>query len=664
MMDVGRHPRIELLTYSEVEAVSGYVGNFKVRVRCKARYVDEKECTACGNCVSVCPIVKPDEFQAGLATRRAIYIPFPQAVPSAYLIKMDECLGHNPIACGKCLEACDKKCIDFAAQDEVVELDVGTIIIATGMDVYDPTALGEYGYTRHENVITSLEFERLISAGGPTQGHFVRPSDRRRPRRIGFVQCVGSRTASSLTNPDGSRGNLYCSNICCMNTVKDSLLLLDHYPDTEITVFYMDIRAFGKGFEDLFMRSKAAGVRYLRGLPGEVSQDADTGNLKVYVENTTTGQLEEQEFDLLILSVGAIPRRETDPVRQLLTLSRTGDGFLMEAHPKLKPVDTPTKGVYIAGCVESPKDIKDSVTQASAAAARAGIMLNTPKIKVEAISAVVDSDACKKCGRCVPVCPFSAITWEKGQVARVISAACAGCGTCAAECPFDAITIRHSTDQQIYAMIDAILEENPLDKIVAFACNWCSYAGADTAGTSRLQYPPHARLIRTMCSSRVNPDFIWHAFQKGAPVVLVSGCHYADCHYINANRNTVRRVDALWEGLARLGVRPERLQLDWCSAAEGQKWARIITELETLRQSVTAEEVEGTKAALRGQKVPLVSKVWRLKEPTPVRMRCMRCGHTWEAVFNLAADQERTCPVCRNNGVRVILDEQMGDENA
>ncbi|MBN1316813.1 MAG: CoB--CoM heterodisulfide reductase iron-sulfur subunit A family protein, partial [Anaerolineales bacterium] len=341
MMDAGRHPNIELMAYSEIEDVSGYVGNFNVRVRKKARYVNEKECTACGECVAVCPIVQPDGFQMGLSTRRAIYIPFPQAVPSAYLIDMDACLGDNPIACGKCLEACDKKCIDFDMKDVIVDLNVGAVVVATGMDVYDPTPLDEYGYTSFENVITSMEFERLISAGGPTEGHFVRPSDGERPRRIGFIQCVGSRTRHSNANPDGRRGNPYCSNICCMNTVKDSLLLKDHYPDTDITVYYMDIRAFGKGFEDLFMRSKANGVKYVRGLPGEVIGAPDTGNLIACVENTTTGKLEKQEFDMLVLSVGAEPRRETDLVRQLFTLSRASDGFLMEAHPKLKPVDAP-----------------------------------------------------------------------------------------------------------------------------------------------------------------------------------------------------------------------------------------------------------------------------------------------------------------------------------
>jgi len=636
------------MAYSEVEDVSGYVGNFKVRVRKKARYVDEKECTACGDCAKVCPIVKPDEFQMGLSTRRAIYIPFPQAVPSAYIVNMHECLGDNPIACGKCIERCDKKCIDFDMRDEIVELEVGAVIVATGMDTYDPTELDEYGYTRYENVITSMEFERLISAGGPTEGHFIRLTDRQTPKRIGFVQCVGSRSQV--------RGNPYCSNICCMNTVKDSLLLRDHYPDIDITVFYMDMRAFGKGFEDLYMRSKEMGVKYIRGLPGEVKEDPETTSLRLFVENTTTGRLEQHEVDMLVLSIGAVPRQD-GRIKDLLSLARTADGFFMEAHPKLKPVDTPTRGVYIAGCAESPKDVKDSVTQASAAAARASILLSSPKIRVEAITAVVDQELCKMCGLCASVCPYGAIVWQKKQPARVVSVACAGCGTCAAECRFEAITMRHFTDQQIYAMVDSILEENPQDKVVTFACNWCSYAGADTAGTGRMTYPPNGRLIRTMCSGRVSPDFVWYAFRQGAPVVLVSGCHLADCHYINANRNTVRRVDALWEGLERCGVRPERLQLDWCSAAEGQRWAKIMTEVEELRAAVTFEEVEQTRQALREAKVPVSSKVGKLKEPTPATMRCMRCGSQWSVTYDPAADVERMCAACRSNSVRVVVEE-------
>ena len=642
-MDVGRHPNIELLVYSEVEDVRGYVGNFKIRIRKKARYVDENECTSCGDCAAVCPVVVPDEFQVGLGSRKAVYIPFPQAVPSAYIVAADECLGQNPIACGKCIEACEKKCIDFDMQDEILDIDVGTIIVATGMDVYDPTALDEYGYTRFPNVITSMEFERLVSTGGPLGTHWGRPGDLTRPKRVGFVQCVGSRTV------DPERGNPYCSNVCCMNTVKEAQYLKDNYPDTDITVFYMDMRAFGKGFEELLMRSKSNGVRYLRGLPGEVRQSPDNGNLWVTVENTTASRLEVHEFDMLVLAVGATPSTDTETIRQLVSLSRSSSGFLKEAHAKLRPVDTPTKGVYIAGAAESPKDVRESVTQASAAASRASILLNKSRFSVEAITAVVDEDLCKMCGLCAPVCPFGAITWQKKQVAIVTSAACTGCGTCAAECKFGAIEMRHFSDQAIYAQIDAILEEEPLDKIVTFACNWCSYAGADTAGVSRMAYPPNARIIRTMCSGRVNPEFVWYAFQKGAPVVLVSGCHYVDCHYIDANRSTVRRTDGLWDGMQKAGLRPERLQLEWCSAAEGPRWQTIMGEAEKMRQSVAPEEVEKTREVLIKARVPSPRNPKPRDIDQPAEFACMRCGFQWAGVLRI---EERICPQCRSNSVR------------
>lgn len=592
MTDVGRHPRIKVMTLSEIENVSGYIGNFTVRVRQHARYVDEKECIACGECVDVCPVSKPDEYQMGFATRKAIYMPFPQAIPSSYVLNMEECLGNNPIACGKCREKCDKKCIDFDMHDEIVELNVGTMIVATGLEAYDPTELDEYGYTRFENVVTSLEFERLICAGGPSDGHLVRPGDGKTPKRIGFIQCVGSRSHK--------RGNPYCSNICCMNTIKDSLLLKEHYPDTEIYVFYIDIRAFGKGFEDLYNRSKQAGVRYIRGLPEHIEEDPATGNLSLRVENTTAGLVEDYELDMVVLAVGLEARHDSAQLRQTLSLSQTSDGFLAESHPKLMPVDSPTRGVFLAGCAEGPKDIKDSVTQASAAAARAGIILNADKIKMDAVKAVVDTEKCTYCEVCVRVCPYGAITASRKDKipAEITEAICAGCGACAAECRFDAITMRHFDDAQYIRQIDAALSENARDTVVAFACNWCSYAAGDLAGSSRLQYPPSAHVIRTMCSARVSDKFILHAFKLGAPIVLVSGCHFVDCHYNGANRSTQRRIDRLWSRLERLGIRPERLQLEWMSAAEGQRFARVMTEIEDMRQQVTSEEIEETKKIL------------------------------------------------------------------
>jgi len=574
-----------------VEEVSGYIGNFTVKIRKKARYVDPKLCNSCGECAKVCPVAKPDEYQMGLSTRKAIHIPFPQAVPCTYILNMDDCLGNNPIACGKCADVCEKKAISYDDRDQIVTREVGAVIVAIGLDVFDPRDVEEYGYARYENVITSMEFERLICAGGPTAGHFVRPTDHKLPRRIGFVQCVGSR------NP--RIGRPYCSNICCMNTIKDTLLLADHYPGVENVVFYQDIRSFGKSFEDMFQRSKEAGTRYVRGLPGDVVEDPRTRNLVVTVENTTSGKLEKHELDMLVLSVGVEPPKDLAKISKLLTLSKTSDGFLMESHPKLKPVDAPTRGVYFAGFCESPKDIKDSVCQAGAAASRAGALLNAGKIHIEALTSRIDGTVCTKCGLCAAVCPYGAIVWKKGEVASVVEAACAGCGACGATCQFGAITMRHFTDDQIIAQVRAILAENPQDKVFAFACNWCSYAGGDMAGISRIQYPASNRVVRTMCSARVAPEMVLEAFRCGAPVVLVSGCHYADCHYINANRQTVKRIQKLWDTLEKAGVRPDRLQLEWISAAEGQKFARVMQRMEELRKTVTMEEIEHGRKVLQ-----------------------------------------------------------------
>jgi len=569
---------------SEVVDVKGYVGNFDIKIVKRARYVDEKNCTSCGDCTKVCPVVFPDEFNVGLSSRKAIYIPFPQAVPSSYLINMNECMGRG---CSKCLEVCQKKCIHFHSSDEEINVKVGSIVVATGLEPYNPKEMDEYGYTRFENVVTSLEFERLVNAGGPTKGDLIRPKDRKPPKSVGFIQCVGSRSKR--------KGGQYCSNVCCMNTIKSTLVLKEHQPDMEIKVFYIDIRAFGKGFEDLYTRSRSLGVQYLRGLPGLVEELAD-GSMRVALENTASGKIEYHDLDMLVLALGIKPSAGTQKLQEMLGLQLTPDGFYLEAHPKLQPVDSATRGIFFAGCAEGPKDIKESVTQGSAAAARAIRLMHNGMILSEPITSEVIEAHCKACGKCAEVCPYNAITVDvKNKIpAKVNTAACAGCGTCAAECAFGAIVMNHFTDQQITSQIDTLLAENAQDKVLTFACNWCSYAGADYAGVSRLQYPANIRLIRTMCSGRVDEKFIWHAYEKGAPVVLVSGCHIGDCHYINANHWTEKRVGKIHKKMEKRGIRPERLQLAWISAAEGVRFSNVMSDMESLRKTVSAKEIEDT----------------------------------------------------------------------
>ena len=587
MSDVGKHPNIELITNAEVKELSGYIGNFKAKVLKKARYVGN--CNACGECAKVCPVTVPNEFDTNFAPRKAIYTPFAQAVPSTYIIDMDHC-----IRCNECVKACKVSgadCIEFDQVDEELDLDIGTIIIATGADVYDPTALQNYGYGSYANVITSMEFERLINAGGPSGGRLIRPSDKEIPESVAFIQCVGSRSDKS--------GQLYCSNVCCMNTIKDALLIKEHWPDTKIYVFYLDIRAFGKGFEDLYKRARMEGVIFIRGLPADIFEDPDN-NLRLVGENTLNGEMYNMKVGLVTLSVGLRPCEDSDTIQRLFNLSRSPDGFFLEAHPKLRPVDAPTGGIFFAGCAESPKDIKDSVTQASAAAARANILMAKGSVTVEAITPTLIEEKCKVCGLCAKVCPYNAIIVDKeNKTTQIIEAACSGCGTCGAECPSDALVMRHFTDEQIMAQIDAATEENPDQKVVAFCCNWCSYAGADFAGVSRMQQPANARIIRTMCSGRITRKFIERAFARGAAAVLVSGCHIGDCHYIDANVQCKKRVERFWKQMDKKGLDTERLQLGWFSAAEGEAFASKIREMEKIVEKTTQEEIEKSKEAYK-----------------------------------------------------------------
>jgi heterodisulfide reductase subunit A2 len=373
MVDVSRHPNIELLTYSEVAEVKGTAGDFRVRVRKKPRYVDITKCTGCGSCAEACRMKGhvTDSFNAEMGKRAAIYVPFPQAVPLKFTVDPAKCVFLTRGVCGRtqlCKDACKAEAIDFTQREEFVELNVGAIVTATGFDPFDPKLKPELGFGAYPNVITSLQFERLSSAAGPTAGKIL--LNGKEPKEIVFAQCVGSR--------DQTTGNLYCSRVCCMVTAKQAHLVKEKIHDARVTVFYTDVRAFGKGFEEFYDRVRAEGVLYRRGYVSEIYKSRGE-RLVVRAEDTLLGRLVLVEADMVVLSVGLVPRPQTDVVANLLGLTKSPDGFLAEAHPKMKPVQTGVEGIYLAGCAQGPKDIPDTVAHAKAAASAAIVQLRRQK---------------------------------------------------------------------------------------------------------------------------------------------------------------------------------------------------------------------------------------------------------------------------------------------
>jgi heterodisulfide reductase subunit A len=592
MVDVGRHPNIEIISNADLLKVDGYVGNFVVKIRKNPRYVLADKCTGCGECKDACPIEFPNEWDMNLGTRKAISIPFDQAVPLIYTLNKDYC-----IECYKCVDICGaREAINFEQQPEEVDLEVGAIIVATGYDVYLPYDMPLLGYGKYPNVITSMEFERLILAAGPTGGKVIRASDGKKPHTIAFIQCVGSRDKNKYP---------YCSNYCCMYTLKHVVQLKEKYKeDIEAYVFYIDIRSPGKGYEEFYDRARERGVTFIRGRVSRIDEDPKTHNLVLHSEDINLGVPIEVEAEMVVLATASIPKKGSDELARILNLTRGADGFFMESHPKLKPLDAPTDGIFFAGACQGLKDIPYSVSQGSGAAARAATVISKPTWKIEPIISVVDSSRCKnvtgKCGICATKCPYGAIKIEEKKPAQVISASCHGCGTCVAECPQGAITQLHFTDAQILAQIRAALEKDPEDKILAFLCNWCSYAGADLAGTSRFEYPPSIRPIRVMCSGRVDRDFILEALRLGAGMVLVGACHLPyDCHYISGNYNMKKRMNALASVLQKLGMSPERFRVEYISAAEGVHFAELIREIDQQMRQLGKEKIQAENQKLR-----------------------------------------------------------------
>ena len=439
MLEVNRSENIELISYAEVTKVEGYVGNYEVTVEKKPRFTTD-ECNGCGACAEVCPIYTDNYFDQYLGSRKAIDIPFGQAVPFVYDIDRTSC-----VECFSCVEACELDAIDFSQQPEDISFMVGAIIIATGWDIYEP--FGEYGYGEFENVITQAQLERVLAPNGPLEGHVHRISDDKEPKEILFIQCVGSR--------DSERP--YCSGVCCMLALKNGRLLLEEFPDAKITICYIDIRTNEKGFEEYYERARESGIRMIRGKVGEFTEDPETKNVKVRVYSTLTDEIVHIDADLVVLSSAALPSKGTALITKVLNLDCDRNGFLTESHFGLMPQETKMKGIFIAGFAQGPKDIAYSVSQARAAASKVAELTFSGEIDLELIVAEVDDDYCISCKRCENECPKGAIKIGESGKTIVDEINCDGCGICATCCPTQAIDIRYYRDDQICSEISALL---------------------------------------------------------------------------------------------------------------------------------------------------------------------------------------------------------------
>lgn len=568
-------PNLNILTNSKIVKVEGFPGNYMVTVERKPRYVNEKKCVACDLCASVCPVEVPDEYNAKLKTRKAIYINKPLVYPPVYVIDEKVCKFYD---CAKCVEVCPTKAIELGQKPEKVTLNVGSIIVATGFREYDPSVIKEYHYDEYPDVITNLELARMIDAFGPTNGLIVKPSDKKPAKRIVFIQCVGSRDR---------RWNPYCSSICCMISLKHAIMIKSAYPDADVTICYIDIRTAGRGYEEYYERARELGVKFVKGRPSEIVHDPSTNTLIVEVEDELLRKLLELEADLVVLATAMVPSEGSKELAEILGLELDEDGFFKEYNAKLRPTETKRRGIFICGGATFPKDVPTASLHSHSAAVKAAKFLLHGKIVKDLKVAFVDEDYCGNCQLCPVTCPYGAITIvPKGDghfVARVSELLCEGCGICVGTCPVGAIELTYMRQSQIQAQIRALLSingtSNPL--ILAISCSECGHAAIDSSGMALMSYPANVRVLKVPCMGMVQVRHILEAFKAGAQGVMLVGCKPDGCHYGVGSSKAQKRVEMAKMLLNAYRIEPERLEMLHLVYAEGDKFAeaaRIMTD--------------------------------------------------------------------------------------
>lgn len=509
MVSAGQHPNIKIVSMAEPAAVEGTPGNYRVLIKQRPRFVDASKCTACGECVKKCPVKVPSEFEAELMARKAIYSPFRQAVPKTYVIDTEHCLYFTKGVCKICEKFCPAHAVDFDQKEKTIELDVGAIVACTGFEQLDPRRLEEFSYGLHPDIVTNLQFERLMLQG------MHKPSNGKVPKKVAYMLCVGSR----MMNTD--RGVEYCCKIGCMVAIKHAMLLQKSVPDAEPWIFYIDIRADGKGYEEFYATAQDHGVRFVRGRGAEVIPNGE--KLLVRAEDTMLGKDIEGEFDLVVLSTGILPHPTSYELARKLGIQVGSDGFLLERHYKLRPVDSQRAGVFISGCAVSPKDIRETTLESMATASRVATFVGKGEISIPPEVAYIIQDRCNTCCECIEACPVAAIEKSpKGVIVNPIS--CVGCGICVPTCPLGAIDLNHCTEAQLMAQIRGVCESRNSPKIIAFIGGDTAYGSADLAGQTRESYSPNIEIIGVPSIGRIGLKHVLQAFADGADgVIFVEG---------------------------------------------------------------------------------------------------------------------------------------------